>query len=140
LRSDPDKYVDGAIEEMLRFRGTIRKQDRIAKIDTEIDGVEIRKGDSIALWNGSASRDPEAIDRPEEFDITRKPNRHLAFGAGIHMCIGNALARVEMRIVFKRLLERTKDIRETRGGDSYESLGNGVLEAAKRYNVELVPA
>jgi cytochrome P450 family 109 len=139
LRAQPD-LVDGAVEEMLRFRGTIRKQDRISMIDTVIDGVDIHKGDSIALWNASASRDPAAIDRPEVFDITRKPNRHSAFGAGAHMCIGNALARVEMRIAFRQLLQRTRHIEETRGADSYQSLGNGVLEAAERYSVQLVPA
>jgi len=92
------------------------------------------------LWNGSASRDPAVVDRPDEFDITRHPNRHLAFGSGIHMCIGNALARVEMRVLFKHLLERTREIPETRGADSYESLKNGVLDAAKRYSVELIAA
>ena len=97
LRKHPE-LIDSAVEEMLRYRGTIRKQDRISMVDTEVDGVQINKGDSIALWNASASRDPSAIDRPEVFDITRKPNRHLALGAGPHMCIGNALARVEMRI------------------------------------------
>jgi len=139
LRQNPD-LINGAIEEMLRFRGTIRKQDRISTIDTEIDGVQINKGDSIALWNASASRDPSAIERPEEFDITRSPNRHLALGSGIHMCIGNALARIELRIAFRLLLEKTREIRLTKGEQSYESLGNGVLEAAKRFNVELIPA
>jgi|MDSW01.1.fsa_nt_gb cytochrome P450 len=140
IRDDPDGNMNGLIEEILRYRGTIRKQDRYSRIDTVIDGVEIRKGDPIALWNGSASRDPAVVDRPDEFDITRHPNRHLAFGSGIHMCIGNALARVEMRVLFKHLLERTREIPETRGADSYESLKNGVLDAAKRYSVELIAA
>jgi cytochrome P450 family 109 len=139
LRARPE-LTDQAIEEMLRMRGTIRKMDRISMIDTEIDGVEIRRGDSIALWNASASRDPAAIERADQFDITRRPNRHLAFGSGIHMCIGNALARIELRLAFRRLLERTRTIELTRGADSYESWGNGVLEAGKRLSVELVPA
>jgi cytochrome P450 len=139
LRANP-ALIDQAVEEMLRFRGTIRKMDRIATRDTTIGEVEVNRGDSVALWNASASRDPEAIDRPEEFDITRRPNRHLAFGSGIHMCVGNALARIEVRIAFRRLLEGTRHIELTRGEDSYESWGNGVLEAAKRLSVELVPA
>ena len=138
LRKHPE-LIDSAVEEMLRYRGTIRKQDRISMVDTEIDGVQINKGDSIALWNASASRDPSAIDRPEEFDITRKPNRHLALGAGPHMCIGNALARVEMRIAYRQLLERTKHIELTRGDDSYRSMGNGILEGAERLSVRLIP-
>jgi cytochrome P450 len=137
LRADPG-LIESAVEEMLRYRGTIRKQDRIATTDIEIDGVQIRKGDSIALWNASASRDPVVIERPEEFDIRRKPNRHLAFGSGIHMCIGNVLARLELRLALQRLLARTSRIETTRGEDSYKSLGNGVLEAAERFSVRLV--
>lgn len=140
FRSNPDRYTDPLIEEILRYRGTIRKQDRFARIDTEIEGVKINTGDHIALWNGSASRDSAVIERGDTFDISRPVNRHLAFGSGVHMCIGNALARVEMRILFKQLALRTKAICETRGDNSYENLGNGVLDAAKRYSVELVPA
>jgi cytochrome P450 len=90
------------------------------------------------LWGASASRDPEVIERPEEFDISRKVNRHHSFGSGIHMCIGNALARAETKLVYKHLLARTTAIAETRGADSYESWGNGILDAAKRYRVRLV--
>lgn len=140
LRRDP-ALMSGAIEEILRFRGTIRKQDRIATINTEIEGVQINKGDSIALWCGSASRDPEAIDRPEEFDITRKPNRHLAFGAGIHMCIGNVLARMETRVTMNKLLSRTKLIEFDGPSDkAYESWGNAVLHCGKRLSIIMEPA
>lgn len=137
LKDDPDKHMDGFVEEILRYRGTIRKQDRIATIDAEIDGVQINKGDSIALWNASASRDPEVIADPETFDITRHPNRHLAFGSGIHMCIGNALARREMKIAMRYLLDNISSIELAKGDDSYESHKNGVLEAAKRFDVRL---
>ena len=140
LRDDPDTHMEGFVEEILRFRGTIRKQDRIAAIDTEIDGVQINKGDSIALWNASASRDPAVIPEPEKFDITRKPNRHLAFGSGIHMCIGNALARTELKIAMRYLLDNTSSIELAKGDDSYESYKNGVLEAAKRFDVRLKAA
>lgn len=137
LRSKPE-LVNNAVEEMLRCRGTIRKQDRIATRDIEIGGVEIGKGESVALWTACVGRDPELIDRPDEFDITRENTRHGAFGSGIHMCIGNVLARLEVRAAFKRLIEATSVIEETRGGDSYESLGNGVLEGAQRYSVRLI--
>lgn len=132
LRDDPS-LIDSAVEEMLRYRGTIRKQDRIATKDTEVRGVEIKRGDSIALWNGSASRDPEAIENPERFDITRKPNRHLALGAGIHMCVGNALARFETRIALNMFVGGTKSIEPSRGEDSYANAGNAVLECAKHF-------
>jgi cytochrome P450 len=139
LRAHPE-LMSQAVEEMLRYRGTVRKMDRIATAHTTIGDVEIHPGESVALWNASASRDPEAIDRPEEFDITRRPNRHLAFGSGIHMCIGNALARLELKIAFRQLLERTRHIELTRGDDSYESWQNGVLECGKRLSVQLIPA
>lgn len=137
LRKNP-QLVNGAVEEMLRCRGTIRKQDRIAARDIKIDGVQIAKGESIALWTACVGRDPELIERPDEFDITRKSSRHGAFGSGIHMCIGNVLARLEVRAAFKRMIEATSVIEETRGDDSYESLKNGVLEGAQRYSVRLV--
>jgi len=141
LRSDLDNRMPDAIEEMLRFRGTIRKQDRIANVDTEIEGVEIRKGESIALWCGSASRDSDVVDRADEFDITRRPNRHLAFGAGIHMCIGNVLARMETAAVMKRVLNRTKSIEFDGPSDqAYENWGNAVLHSGKRLSVVLEAA
>lgn len=136
LRDNPD-LIDGAVEEMLRMRGTIRKQDRIAGEDMEIRGVKIYKGESLALWNGSASLDPDVIENPETFDITRKPNRHLAFGSGIHMCIGNVLARMEVRMAFKRLLEATSTIEETRGAGSFRSMGNGILTGVDYYHLKL---
>ena len=80
LRKHPE-LIHSAVEEMLRYRGTIRKQDRIATVDTEIDGVRINKGDSIALWNASQPR-PDGDRSSRKFDITRTPNRHLALGAG----------------------------------------------------------
>lgn len=136
LRDNPG-LMDAAVEELLRYRGTIRKQDRIAGEDMEIRGVRINKGESIALWNGSASFDPDVIEDPEKFDITRAPNRHLAFGSGIHMCIGNVLARLEVRLAFTRLLEVTRTIEETRGSGSFRSMGNGILTGADYYHLKL---
>ena len=81
-----------------------------------------------------------SIPEPEKFDITRKPNRHLAFGSGIHMCIGNALARTELKIAMRYLLDNTSSIELAKGDDSYESYKNGVLEAAKRFDVRLKAA
>ncbi len=136
LRQNPN-MINAAVEEMLRFRGTIRKQDRIAAVDMEIDDVEINKGDSVAFWTACVSRDPDLIDRPDEFDIARKVPRHGAFGSGIHMCIGKVLARLEVRAAMKRLIEKTSLIEEMRGDESYQSVGNGVLDGALRYSVQL---
>lgn len=134
LRRQPE-LLDSAIEEMVRYRGTLRRQERVAMQDVDIDGIEIAKGDTVVLWNASACRDPDFIDRPEEFDITRKPNKHIGYGTGIHMCIGNVLARAELRSIFGRLLTATSHIEEARGADSYQDAGNGVMDVAKRYSL-----
>ena len=138
LRKNPDK-IGQAVEEAVRCRGSLRRSERVASRDVEFGGVEVNKGDVVILWNASASRDPAVVpDRPDEFDITRKPSRHMGFGAGIHMCIGNILARLETRTLWGEALRRTSKIEETRGAESYESWGNGVLDAVKRYNLTLV--
>ena len=136
LRENPDK-IDQAVEEMVRCRGSLRRSERVAAKDMEFDGLEITKGDVIMLWNASASRDPKVVpDRPDEFDITRKPVRHMGFGAGIHMCIGNVLARLETRTLLRELLKRSSMIEEV-GSDAYQSWGNGVLDAAKSYKIKI---
>ena len=131
LRRKPE-LLDSVIEKMVRYRGTLRRQERVAMQDVDIDGIAIAKGDTVVLWNASACRDPDFIDRPEESDITRKPNRHIGYGNGIHMCIGNVLARAELRSIFGRLLTATSHIEEARGADSYQHAGNGVMDVAKR--------
>ena len=137
LRENPDK-VGQAVEEAVRCRGSLRRSERVAAKDVDFDGVQVNRGDVVILWNASASRDPAVVpDRPDEFDIRRKPVRHMGFGAGIHMCIGNILARLETRTLWGEMLKRTTRIEETRGADSYESWGNGVLDAVKRYNLSL---
>ena len=136
LRENPGS-VDQAVEEMVRCRGSLRRSERVASRDIEFDGIKIQRGDLVMLWNASASRDPAVVpDRPDEFDITRKPVRHLGFGAGIHMCIGNVLARLENRTLLRALLARTSTIEEV-GEQPYESWGNGVLDAVKHYRVNL---
>ena len=137
LRANPD-MMGQAVEEALRCRGSLRRSERVAAKDIEFDGVEVNKGDVVILWNASASRDPKVVpDRPDEFDITRKPTRHMGFGAGVHMCIGNILARLETRTLWSEVLKRTSSIDEMRGPESYQSWGNGVLDAVKSYHVSL---
>ena len=139
LRSNPD-MMPQAVEEAIRCRGSLRRSERVAARDLEFDGVQIKKGDAVILWNASASRDPAVVpDRPDEFDITRKPTRHMGFGAGIHMCIGNILARLETRTLWGQILKRTSKVEETRGEASYQSWGNGVLDAVRSYHVSLRP-
>jgi cytochrome P450 len=108
LRADPS-LVPNTVEESLRMSGQIRKLERIATRDLEVGGIPVEKGQFVALWLASANRDPRVIDRPDDFLITRPKVRHVTFGTGIHMCVGNALARIEAQIVLRQLLSRVED-------------------------------
>ena len=78
--------------------------------DVEFDGETLRKGQKLLLLYPSANRDERVFERPEEFDITRSPNDHMAFGFGSHFCLGNRLARMELTVMFDRLLDRLPDL------------------------------
>ncbi len=109
LREDPG-LITGAIEEMLRYESPIQITVRFVTEDFDFRGASFRKNQMVMLGLGAANRDPEANDRPEVFDIRRSRSNHVAFGYGIHLCLGMALARLEGRIAFRKLLERFDDI------------------------------
>ena len=98
--------VKAAVEEMLRYDGPVQTDFRIAREKCEVAGVTIQQGDGIILLIGAANRDPEAFERAEEFDIERKNPAHLAFGKGIHHCVGAPLARLQVRIAIQTILEQ----------------------------------
>jgi cholest-4-en-3-one 26-monooxygenase len=95
---------------MLRFRPPARFFRRTAARDTRLGGRRIREGERVTLWFPSANRDEAIFERPDDFDPTRAPNPHLAFGAGHHMCLGAHLARLQMQVVFAGLLRRFERI------------------------------
>jgi cytochrome P450 len=98
--------VPGTVEEMLRYRTLVKRFFRTTTRDVTIQGVTIPKGANVALVSAAANRDPDAYETdPETFDIGRRAH-HLAFGKGIHLCVGAQLARTEMRIVLEELLDR----------------------------------
>ncbi|WP_231186495.1 cytochrome P450 [Haladaptatus sp. DYF46] len=99
-----------AIEEVLRYRSPIQSLDRVALEDVELNGRQIREGDVVTAWLGAANRDPERFDAPEEFRPERSPNRHIAFGKGVHYCLGAPLARIEADVAFEVLLDRFETI------------------------------
>ncbi|MET9492668.1 cytochrome P450 [Nocardia sp. NPDC006630] len=105
LREDRT-LVDGAVEEMLRWASSTPYNRRTATRDHTLGGQRIRAGDKVTLWWASANRDAEVFTDPHRFDIDRRPNPHLAFGRGGHFCLGSALARMEMRVVFTALLDQ----------------------------------
>ncbi len=105
LRADGN-LIKPAIEEMLRYNGPIENTlSRWAYEDTELGGQVIRRGDNVMATVLSANRDPDVFPDPDRFDITRTPNKHLAFGGGIHYCLGAPLARLEGAIAIEMLLK-----------------------------------
>lgn len=102
-----------AIEEALRFRSPVQAMSRVATEDTEIDGTEIDAGERVTAWIGSANRDENVFDDPDEFLPERSPNRHIAFGNGIHYCLGAPLARLEADTALSALFDRYDTIEMT---------------------------
>ncbi len=106
LLTRPQEIAITAVEEFLRFDAPLQMFDRTATEDTQLGGVEIKAGEKIAALIGSANRDESVFERAEEMDLTRDPNPHIGFGAGIHFCLGGPLARLEMSISLPALCER----------------------------------
>lgn len=112
VAQEPD-VARSAVEEVLRWTTPSRNRLRVARADTEIGGKAIREGDWVVGWISSANRDPAAFDDPETFDVGRTPNRHLALGHGPHVCIGRAMARLELEILFPAVLRRFPGLHPT---------------------------
>jgi cytochrome P450 family 142 subfamily A polypeptide 1 len=111
LAADPAALMPGAVEEMLRWVSPIKNMARTATRDVELCGAHIREGQELLLLYPSANRDEAVFDDPESFDITRSPNPHMAFGFGAHFCLGNQLARLELKVMVERVLARLPDLR-----------------------------
>jgi cytochrome P450 family 142 subfamily A polypeptide 1 len=114
LVDDPGR-IAVAVEEMLRWVSPIKNMCRTVTHDTEFMGQPMRQGQKAMLLYESANRDPAKFDDPFHFDVEREPNEHVAFGFGSHYCLGQALARLELRVMFEQLLTRLPDIELTAG-------------------------
>ena len=108
LRREPERMAT-AVEELIRWTTPVLNMCRVATRDTDVDGVEIKAGQQVVLMYGSANRDESVFDEPQRFDVTRDPNPHISFGFGTHFCLGAALARLELRIMFEELISRLDD-------------------------------
>ncbi|MFC4052566.1 cytochrome P450 [Actinomadura syzygii] len=109
LRAHPE-LMPFAVDEMIRWVTPVKEFMRTANRDYELRGVTIREGESVLLSYPSANRDEDVFDNPFQFDVGRDPNKHLAFGFGVHYCLGAALARMEVRAFFDELLPRLDSI------------------------------
>jgi cytochrome P450 len=130
LRADP-RLVPSAIEEMLRHRGPAQVTMRVAREDTKLGGKDIGAGQRLVVFLGSANRDERKFVDADRFDVARDPNPHVAFGVGIHFCIGAALARLEARIAFESILERLHAI-ERADDAPLEPVPGAALHGVKR--------
>ncbi|MFE3607564.1 cytochrome P450 family protein [Streptomyces goshikiensis] len=117
LRADYDGLLGGAVEEMLRYDGPVQNATfRYARVDVEIGGAAIPAGATVLVSLAAADRDPARFAEPDRFDIRRAAQGHLAFGHGLHFCIGAPLARMEGHIAVRTLLERFPDLAENSDG------------------------
>ena len=131
LKDDPGQ-IPAAIDELLRYDTPFQRGWRLAAQDTEIHGQQIRKGQTVSLIFGAACRDPEWFPEPDRFDVRREQPDQLAFGSGVHYCIGAPLARREAEIAFATILRRLPDIH----------LGAGEIEWAESntfHNIQSMP-
>ena len=109
LRADP-ALIPGAVEELLRFDAPVQTDFRSVLADCEVSGKALRQRENVVLFLGAANRDPEVFEDPDRLDVGRNPSAHLAFGSGIHHCLGAPLARLQGRIVLEMLLERFRSM------------------------------
>jgi cytochrome P450 len=129
LRAEPE-LIPGAIEEVLRYRSPLQFMYRRAAGNVTIRDQEIQAGQMVLAWIGSANRDEAQFPNPDRFDIRRTPNRHIAFGHGIHFCLGAPLARLEAKIALTMLLERFYDIKRV-PGVQLEPTGSDIVFGVK---------
>ena len=110
LQTDPQGMMVRATEEALRYDSPVKSIQRLASEDVEMRGKQIKKDDRIRWFISSANRDPNKFENPNTMDITRWPNPHVAFGSGVHHCLGATIARVEGQEVFSALAERDPNL------------------------------
>jgi pimeloyl-[acyl-carrier protein] synthase len=110
LRAHPEA-METAVEELLRYESPVQRLGRFVQDDVELGGVLLKKGQFVSVIFASANRDETVFTNPDELDLTRSPNPHVAFGRGIHFCLGAPLARIEGPVAFRALLERLPDLR-----------------------------
>jgi len=137
LRSDPDRYVPIMVEEVLRLEGPVQRLFRSVAVDVELHGVTIPAGSMVVINYAAANRDERFFERPAEFDLSREDSRrHLAFGFGVHHCLGAPLARRELAHSFRSFVDRIADFRLVEADNDYAIAHNYSLRALKELHIE----
>jgi len=136
LQDDPS-LMEGAVDELIRYFTLVRAAfTRIAREDVEVDGRLIRAGEAVTVSIAAANRDPSRFDDPERLDVTRNARGHLGFGHGIHVCLGQHLARIEMRLALSALIERFPTLRLAESPGEVELSGSShILHFVKTLQV-----
>ena len=137
LKTDPDAHLRTFCEEVLRLEGPVQGLFRMAAEDIELHGVTIPRGAMINIRYGAANRDEREFENPETLDLTRdKPGRHLAFGSGVHHCLGAPLARRELYWAFRALIDRVDSMRFAPHRNTFEQAPSFSLRALKELHVD----
>ena len=114
LKNNP-QLIPSMVSEIIRWQTPLAYMRRVAKQDVELNGQLIKKGDKVVMWYASGNRDERAIENPDQFIIDRKnPRNHLSFGFGVHRCMGNRLAEMQLRILWEEILKRFDNIEVVR--------------------------
>lgn len=135
LSAQPDLWP-AVIEEVLRFRSPVQSMFRVTTRAVELSGVTIPEGAWVVAWIGSANHDERIFERPDAFDPRRSPNRHLAFGHGVHFCLGAPLARLEANIALRAVYERFPHLRVRRGAE-LKYIDSTIVHGVKELPVHL---
>jgi cytochrome P450 len=138
VRAAPE-LLPAAIEEVLRYRSPVQAAFRVTKEEVVMHGQRIAPGQRVVAWIGSANRDPAHVPDPDGFDVTRDPNPHLAFGHGIHFCVGAPLARLEARVALSALLDPSLGV-ELASDAPWEPRAAFHVHGPSRLPVRFVPA
>jgi cytochrome P450 len=110
LRANPG-LITTMVPEIIRYQTPLAYMRRTALVDTEVGGKKIKKGDKLLMWYVSGNRDAEVIEKPDDFIIDReRPRNHLSFGFGIHRCMGNRLAEMQLRVLWEEIVQRFDNI------------------------------
>jgi cytochrome P450 len=139
-QDDLEGVTPTAVDEIVRVASPVTFMRRTATTDVSVGGHDFHEGDKVVLLYGVANRDPRVFDDPERFDVRRDPNPHVGFGGpGPHFCLGAHLARREVSVVFRQLLQRLPDIEVTGDPVPLDALGIPLVGGIKRLPVRFTP-